>query len=97
MLNPALDVVIIIILHVSRRNQVPARYILWMLCRLVCHAVAASMRSVLQDWNLMVTQLEHQLRTGTLTLQVMTACRSCTYPCIPHRSALPVLAELHCA
>ncbi len=28
------------------------------------------MRSVLQDWNLMVTQLEHQLRTGRLTLQV---------------------------
>ncbi len=39
-------------------------------CRLVCHAAAASMRSVLQDWNLMVTQLEHQLRTGRLTLQV---------------------------
>ena len=30
------------------------------------------MRSVLQDWNLMVTQLEHQLRTGRLTLQVTT-------------------------
>ena len=30
------------------------------------------MRGVLQDWNLMVTQLEHQLRTGRLTLQVQT-------------------------
>lgn len=39
--------------------------------RLVCHAVAGCMRGVLQDWNLMVTQLEHQLRTGKLTLQVM--------------------------
>ena len=36
----------------------------------VSHAVAGCMRSLLQDWHLMVTQLEHQLLTGHLTLQV---------------------------
>ncbi len=35
------------------------------------------MRSVLQDWNLMVTQLEHQLRTGRLTLQVSVHYDTC--------------------
>ncbi|KAK9817974.1 hypothetical protein WJX72_005158 [[Myrmecia] bisecta] len=38
---------------------------------LVCQAVAASMRSLLQDWQLMVTQLEHQMLIGRLTLQVL--------------------------
>ena len=36
----------------------------------VSHAVAGCMRNLLQDWHLMVTQLEHQLLTGHLTLQV---------------------------
>ena len=36
----------------------------------VSHAVTGCMRSLLQDWHLMVTQLEHQLLTGHLTLQV---------------------------
>ena len=36
----------------------------------VSHAVGGCMRSLLQDWHLMVTQLEHQLLTGHLTLQV---------------------------
>lgn len=37
---------------------------------LVCQALAGAMRHVLQDWELMVAQLEHQLRAGKLTLQV---------------------------
>ena len=37
---------------------------------LVFHAVAAAMRSLLADWTLLVTQLEHQLRLGQLNLQV---------------------------
>lgn len=37
---------------------------------LVCQALAGGMRHVLQDWELMVAQLEHQLRAGKLTLQV---------------------------
>ena len=36
----------------------------------VAHALCAAMRDLLTDWQLMVTQLEHQLRIGTLTLQV---------------------------
>ena len=47
----------------------------------VSHAVAGCMRSLLQDWQLMVTQLEHQLLTGHLTLQVNPShgcvCDSC--------------------
>ena len=42
-------------------------------CRRVCHAVAAAMRQVLQDWQLMVSQLEHQLHINQLTLQVCLA------------------------
>ena len=38
--------------------------------RLVSHAVGAAMRDLLGDWYLMVTQLEHQLLLGKLTLQV---------------------------
>ena len=39
-------------------------------CSLVSHAVGAAMRDLLGDWYLMVTQLEHQLLLGRLTLQV---------------------------
>ena len=35
----------------------------------VCHALAAALRSVLYDWDLMVAQLESQLKAGKLTLQ----------------------------
>ena len=45
----------------------------------VSHAVAGCMRSLLQDWHLMVTQLEHQLLTGHLTLQVSLK-HACTCP-----------------
>ena len=36
----------------------------------VAHALAAAMRDLLADWHLFVTQLEHQMRIGKLTLQV---------------------------
>ena len=36
---------------------------------LVSQALAGAMRGVLQDWELMIAQLEHQLRNGKLTLQ----------------------------
>ncbi|GMH34412.1 hypothetical protein BSKO_02246 [Bryopsis sp. KO-2023] len=36
---------------------------------MVCHAVAAGIRQVLDDWMLMVTQLEGLLNTGRLTMQ----------------------------
>lgn len=36
----------------------------------VCHAVAGAMKGLIQDWNLMIVQLEHQMLTGHLTLQV---------------------------
>jgi hypothetical protein len=42
--------------------------------RLVSHAVAAALRSLLSDWLLIVTQLEHQLRLGRLSLQVGGTC-----------------------
>jgi gamma-tubulin complex component 2 len=37
----------------------------------VCQALAGAMRGVLQDWDLMIAQLEHQLRGGKLTLQAL--------------------------
>lgn len=43
----------------------------------VSHAMAGAMRVLLQDWHLMVTQLEHQMYTGHLTLQV---CSSVSQP-----------------
>lgn len=43
----------------------------------VSHAMAGAMRVLLQDWHLMVTQLEHQMYTGHLTLQV---CSSGSHP-----------------
>ncbi len=39
--------------------------------RLVSHALSAAVRRLLADWYLVVTQLEHQLRTGRLTLQAL--------------------------
>ena len=36
----------------------------------VAHALAAAMRDLLADWHLFVTQLEHQMLIGKLTLQV---------------------------
>jgi len=36
---------------------------------LVCQSLAGAMRQVLQDWELMLAQLEHQLRCGKLTMQ----------------------------
>lgn len=36
---------------------------------LVCQALAGAIRQVLQDWELMLAQLEHQMRIGKLTLQ----------------------------
>jgi len=36
----------------------------------VAHALAAAMRDLVADWHLFVTQLEHQMRIGKLTLQV---------------------------
>lgn len=55
---------------------------------LVCHAVAAAMRQVLEDWLLMVTQLESQLRVGRLTAQ------SLWFYVQPPMSALGVLASV---
>jgi gamma-tubulin complex component 2 len=37
----------------------------------VCQALAGAMRGVLHDWDLMIAQLEHQLREGKLTLQAL--------------------------
>ena len=50
----------------------------------VAHALAAAMRDLLADWHLFVTQLEHQMRIGKLTLQVSVKRRasrtvSCEY------------------
>lgn len=36
---------------------------------MVCHAVAAAIRGILDDWLLLVTQLENLLRVGRLTMQ----------------------------
>ena len=43
----------------------------------VAHALCAAMRDLLTDWQLMVTQLEHQLLIGSLTLQVRTQGEPC--------------------
>jgi gamma-tubulin complex component 2 len=37
----------------------------------VCHAFAAALRVVLDDWKLMVAQLEHQMLAGKGTLQAL--------------------------
>lgn len=39
----------------------------------MCHAVAGELAGLLQDWRLMLAQLEHQLLTGRLTLQARPA------------------------
>ena len=52
------------------------------------HALAAGMKEILWDWNLMVAQLEHQLRSGRLTLQGMW------FYCEPALGAMQVLAEI---
>lgn len=40
---------------------------------LVCHALAGAMREILEDWHLLVTQLEHKQLQGKLDLQVRDA------------------------
>ncbi|PSC76155.1 Gamma-tubulin complex component 2 [Micractinium conductrix] len=55
---------------------------------LVCQALAGAMRHVLQDWELMVAQLESQLRSGKLTLQALW------YYVQPPLSALKLVASL---
>ena len=37
---------------------------------LVCHALAGAMREILEDWHLLVTQLEHKQLQGKLDLPV---------------------------
>lgn len=37
----------------------------------VCHAFAAALRVVIDDWKLMVAQLEHQMLAGKGTLQAL--------------------------
>lgn len=54
----------------------------------VSHAVAAALWRLLQDWMLMVTQLEHQLRLGTLRLQALV------YYCQGPLSSLGLLAGI---
>lgn len=39
---------------------------------LVCHALAGALRSVLGDWHLHVSQMEHQQLQGKLDLPVRT-------------------------
>ena len=55
---------------------------------MVCQATAAAVRSVLQDWALTVSQLEHQLRTGRLTLQALW------YYCQPPLASLRLMASI---
>lgn len=37
---------------------------------LVCHALTGAMRDILDDWHLLVTQLEHKQAQGKLDLAV---------------------------
>jgi gamma-tubulin complex component 2 len=55
---------------------------------LVCQALAGGMRGVLQDWSLMLAQLEHQLRRGKLTMQALW------YYVQPPMAALRLVASL---
>jgi hypothetical protein len=57
-------------------------------CRLVSHALAASLRVLIHDWQTMVAQLEHQLRIGRLSLQAMW------FYCHPAASSLTLLADI---
>ena len=45
---------------------------------LVCHAFSGAMREILEDWKLLVTQLEHQYLTNGLNLQASPSSKSCT-------------------
>jgi gamma-tubulin complex component 2 len=54
----------------------------------VCQALAGAMRGVLQDWDLMIAQLEHQLREGKLTLQALW------YYVQPPMAALKLVASI---
>ncbi len=45
----------------------------------VCHAVAGAMKGLIQDWNLMIVQLEHQMLTGHLTLQAGSPPQGCMH------------------
>lgn len=54
----------------------------------VCHAVAASMQSMVDDWMLLVTQLESQLKNDKLTLQTLW------FYVQPAMSVMLVLAEI---
>ena len=51
---------------------------------LVAQALGAAMGRVLADWQLMVAQLEGQLRAGKLTLQVRggAGARACVCACV---------------
>lgn len=58
----------------------------------VCHAVAGELGGLLQDWRLMLAQLEHQLLTGRLTLQarppktrICVASVMLSFSCAQHR------------
>jgi hypothetical protein len=57
-------------------------------CRLVSHALAASLRVLIHDWQTLVAQLEHQLRIGRLSLQAMW------FYCHPAASSLTLLADI---
>ena len=45
---------------------------------LVCHALAGEMREILEDWHLLITQLEHQQLLGKLDLSV--SCKHIQVP-----------------
>lgn len=51
-------------------------------------ALAAAMRGLLQQWLLLVAQLEHQMRCGRLTLQALV------YHCQQPLASLRLLASI---
>lgn len=77
---PICECVAVVQRFVETRRQYP-----W---GLVCQALAGAMRSVLQDWSLMIAQLEHQLHIGKLTIQGLW------YYVQPPMSALMLVASL---
>ena len=60
----------------------------------VAHALAGALRSLAQDWALMVTQLEHQMLTGNLTLQVMACHMHNVHMCVTQLPLPPTSATL---
>jgi hypothetical protein len=54
---------------------------------LTAHATAAALRALLRDWRALAAQLEHQLRTGRLSLQ------AAWFYCQPAAGALRLLAS----